>query len=107
MSDLSWIYTGNLEVKDSVWHLQSLSYLASAQHAAQSLLICIYLFMILILSLLSAILNEWKAKYENRMKGKDLMTTHGITLHSVNNRHTELILVVWVRRKMGKRILSL
>lgn len=52
-------------------------------HAAQNLFV--YL-VILLLILLGAILNEWKAKYQNRAKGKDLMTTYGVVLHSVNNR---------------------
>lgn len=58
-------------------------------HAAQNLFV--YL-VILILILLGAILNEWKAKYQNRAKGKDLMTTCGVVLHSVNNRHIGLSL---------------
>lgn len=58
-------------------------------HAAQNLFV--YL-VILILILLGAILNEWKAKYQNRVKGKDLMTTCGVVLRSVNNRHIGLSL---------------
>lgn len=58
-------------------------------HAAQNLFV--YL-VILILILLGAILNEWKAKYQNRAKGKDLMTTCGVVLRSVNNRHIGLSL---------------
>lgn len=49
-------------------------------HVAQNLFV--YL-VILILILLGAILNEWKAKYQNRAKGKDLMTACGVMLHSV------------------------
>lgn len=47
-------------------------------HAAQNLFVYLE-FLILIL--LGAILNEWKAKYQSRAKGKDLMTTCGVVLH--------------------------
>jgi len=52
--------------------------------AAQNLFV--YL-VILILIFLGAILNEWKAKYQKRAKGKDLMKSCGVMLRSVNNRH--------------------
>lgn len=58
-------------------------------HAAQNLFV--YL-VILILILPGAILNEWKAKYQDRAKGKDLMTICGVVLRSVNNRHIRLSL---------------